>query len=125
MASVNKVILVGNLGRAPEVRYTADGVAVTNLSVATTAKWKDGKSGELREETEWHRVVLYGRLAEVARDFLKKGRSVYLEGKLKTRKWTDKENVERYTTEIVADQMQMLGGADNQQQSQEQDHGKY
>lgn len=124
MASVNKVILVGNLGRDPESRYTPDGQVTTTLSVATTSKWKDKKGGELREETEWHRVVLYGNLAETARDFLKKGRSVYLEGKLKTRKWTDKQNVERYTTEIVANQMQMLDG-NKQQQPQEQDHGNY
>ncbi|MCO7641913.1 single-stranded DNA-binding protein [Pseudomonas sp. S 311-6] len=110
MASVNKVIIVGNLGRDPEVRYSADGAAICNVSVATTSQWKDKGSGERKEETEWHRVVFYGRLAEIAGEYLKKGRSVYLEGRLKTRKWTDKENIERFTTEIVADQMQMLGG---------------
>jgi len=112
MASVNKVILVGNLGRDPEVRYTPDGAAICNVSIATTSQWKDRTSGERREETEWHRVVMYNRLAEIAGEYLRKGRPVYIEGRLKTRKWTDKENIERYTTEIVADQMQMLGGRD-------------
>jgi single-strand DNA-binding protein len=110
MASVNKVILVGNLGRDPETRYTPDGAAITNVSIATTSSWKDKTTGERKEETEWHRIVFYGRLAEIAGEFLKKGRSVYLEGRLKTRRWQDKEGVERTTTEIVADQMQMLGG---------------
>ena len=113
MASVNKVILVGNLGRDPEVRYGNDNSAICNVSIATTSQWKDKASGERREETEWHRVVFYGRLAEIAGEYLKKGRSVYVEGRLKTRKWTDKENIERFTTEIVADQMQMLGGRDS------------
>jgi single-strand DNA-binding protein len=110
MASVNKVIIVGNLGRDPEVRYSGDGASICNISVATTSQWKDKNSGERREETEWHRVVFYGRLAEIAGEYLKKGRSIYLEGRLKTRKWTDKDNIERFTTEVVADQMQMLGG---------------
>jgi len=110
MASVNKVIIVGNLGRDPEVRYTPSGSAVCNVSVATTRNWKNKDSGERMEETEWHRVVFFDRMAEVAGEFLKKGRSVYVEGRLKTRKWTDKEGVERYTTEIVADSMQLLGG---------------
>lgn len=110
MASVNKVILVGNLGRDPETRYTPDGAAITNVSIATTSSWKDKTTGERKEETEWHRIVFYGRLAEIAGEYLKKGRPVYLEGRLKTRKWQDKEGVERTTTEIVADQMQMLGG---------------
>ena len=112
MASVNKVILVGNLGRDPETRYSPDGAAITNVSIATTSAWKDKTSGERKEETEWHRVVFYGRLAEIAGEYLKKGRSLYVEGRLKTRKWQDKEGVERYTTEIVADQMQMLGNRD-------------
>ncbi|MDO4682049.1 MAG: single-stranded DNA-binding protein [Lautropia sp.] len=112
MASVNKVILVGNLGRDPEVRYTAEGTAMCNLSVATTQQWKD-KSGERREETEWHRVNMFGRLAEIAGEYLKKGRSVYIEGRLRTRKYTDSNGVEKYSTEIVADQMQMLGGRDS------------
>jgi single-strand DNA-binding protein len=110
MASVNKVILVGNLGRDPEVRYMPDGGAIVNMSIATSNSWKDKNSGEKKEETEWHRVVIYGRLAEIAGEYCKKGRPVYLEGRLKTRKWTDKDGVERYTTEIVADQMQLLGG---------------
>ncbi|MDH2051196.1 single-stranded DNA-binding protein [Achromobacter marplatensis] len=113
MASVNKVILVGNLGRDPEVRYNPEGGAICNMSVATTSSWKDKATGEKREETEWHRVVLYNRLAEIAGEYLKKGRSVYLEGRLKTRKWQDKETgADRYSTEVVADQMQMLGGRD-------------
>lgn len=111
MASVNKVILVGNLGRDPEVRYSPDGAAICNVSIATTSTWKDKSSGERREETEWHRVVFYNRLAEIAGEYLRKGRSVYVEGRLKTRKWQDKETgADRYSTEIVADQMQMLGG---------------
>ncbi|MGB6008193.1 single-stranded DNA-binding protein [Castellaniella sp.] len=111
MASVNKVILVGNLGRDPEVRYSPDGAAICNVSIATTSNWKDKASGERREETEWHRVVFYNRLAEIAGEYLRKGRSVYVEGRLKTRKWQDKETgADRYSTEIVADQMQMLGG---------------
>lgn len=111
MASVNKVILVGNLGRDPEVRYSPDGGAICNVSIATTSTWKDKASGEKREETEWHRVVFYNRLAEIAGEYLKKGRSVYVEGRLKTRKWQDKETgQDRYSTDIVADQMQMLGG---------------
>ena len=114
MASVNKVILVGNLGRDPEVRYSPDGAAICNMSIATTSTWKDKASGERREETEWHRVVMYNRLAEIAGEYLKKGRSVYIEGRLKTRKWQDKETgADRYSTEIVADQMQMLGGRDD------------
>jgi single-strand DNA-binding protein len=111
MASVNKVILVGNLGRDPEVRYSPDGAAICNVSIATTSTWKDKASGERRDETEWHRVVFYNRLAEIAGEYLRKGRSVYVEGRLKTRRWKDKETgADRYSTEIVADQMQMLGG---------------
>jgi single-strand DNA-binding protein len=108
MASVNKVILVGNLGRDPEVRYTPDNSAITNISVATTDTWKD-KSGEKQERTEWHRVAFFGKLAEIAGEYLKKGSQVYVEGRLQTRKWQDKEGQDRYTTEIVADRMQMLG----------------
>ncbi len=108
MASVNKVILVGNLGRDPEVRYLPDGGAVTNVSVATTDTWKD-KSGEKQERTEWHRIAFFGKLAEIAGEYLKKGSQVYVEGSLRTRKWQDKEGKERYTTEIIADRMQMLG----------------
>jgi single-strand DNA-binding protein len=109
MASVNKVILVGNLGRDPETRYNPEGGAITNISVATTDTWKDKASGEKQERTEWHRVVFFSRLAEIAGEYLKKGSQVYIEGGLRTRKWTDKEGKERYTTEIVADRMQMLG----------------
>jgi single-strand DNA-binding protein len=109
MASVNKVILVGNLGRDPETRYSPDGAAITNVTIATSDRWKDKASGEMREATEWHRVVFFGRLAEIAGEYLKKGRPVYVEGKLRTRKWTDKDGHERYTTEVVADNMQMLG----------------
>lgn len=111
MASVNKVILIGNLGRDPEMRYTPDGAAICNLSIATTSSWRDRSSGERREETEWHRVSLFGRVAEVAGEYLRKGRPVYIEGRLRTRKWQDKETgQDRYSTEIVGDQMQMLGG---------------
>jgi single-strand DNA-binding protein len=109
MASVNKVILIGNLGRDPEVRYAPSGSAICNVTLATSRQWKDKTSGERQEETEWHRVVFYDRLAEIAGEYLKKGRPVYVEGRLKTRKWTDKDGVEKYTTEIVADQMQLLG----------------
>lgn len=113
MASVNKVILIGNLGRDPEVRYSPEGSAICNVSIATTSTWKDKTSGEKREETEWHRVVFYNRLAEIAGEYLKKGRPIYVEGRLKTRKWQDKETgADRYSTDIVADQMQMLGGRD-------------
>lgn len=109
MASVNKVILVGNLGRDPEVRYSPNGDAITNVTVATTETWKDKASGERREATEWHRVVFFRKLAEIAGQYLKKGSQVYIEGALKTRKWQDKDGQERYTTEIVADEMKMLG----------------
>jgi len=109
MASVNKVILVGNLGRDPETRYNAEGGAITNVSIATTDTWKDKASGEKQERTEWHRIVFFSRLAEIAGEYLKKGSQVYIEGSLRTRKWTDKEGQEKYTTEIVADKMQMLG----------------
>ena len=109
MASVNKVIILGNLGRDPETRYTTGGDAVTNLNIATSEQWKD-KSGEKQERTEWHRVVLFGRQAEIAGEYLKKGRSVYIEGRLQTRKYTDKDGVEKYSTEIVADRMQLIGG---------------
>jgi single-strand DNA-binding protein len=108
MASVNKVILIGNLGRDPETRYTTGGDAVTNLRIATTETWKD-KAGEKQEKTEWHTVVLFGRQAEIAGEYLKKGRPVYIEGRLQTRKYTDKEGVEKYSTEIVGDRMQLLG----------------
>jgi single-strand DNA-binding protein len=110
MASVNKVQIIGNLGRDPETRYMPSGDAMTNIAVATTDKWKDKQSGEQKEATEWHRVAFFGKLAEIAGQYLKKGSQVYVEGRLKTRKWTDKDGVEKYTTEIIADTMQMLGG---------------
>lgn len=103
MAGVNLVILLGHLGKDPEVRYTPDGNAITSFNLATSEKWKDKNTGESRDKTEWHRVVLFGGLAKIAGDYLKKGSKVYLEGKLKTRKWTDRDNQERYTTEIIVD----------------------
>jgi single-strand DNA-binding protein len=109
MASVNKVIIVGNLGADPETRYTPGGDAVTNIRVATTDKWKDKASGEMKEATEWHRIAFFGRLAEVAGEYLKKGSQVYVEGSLRTRKWQDKDGQDRYSTDIRADVMQMLG----------------
>jgi single-strand DNA-binding protein len=108
MASVNKVILVGNLGRDPETRYMPDGGAITNISIATTSTWKD-KNGEKQESTEWHRIAFFGKLAEIAGEYLKKGSQVYVEGKLRTRKWQDKDGSDKYTTEVIADAMQMLG----------------
>ena len=110
MASVNKAIIVGNLGRDPETRYMPNGDAVTNIAVATTENWKDKNTGEKKELTEWHRITFYRKLAEIAGQYLKKGSQVYVEGRLQTRKWTDKDGAERYTTEIIADSMQMLGG---------------
>jgi single-strand DNA-binding protein len=109
MASVNKVILIGNLGKDPETRYLPSGDAVTNISVATTDTWKD-KSGEKQEHTEWHRVAFFGKVAEIAGEYLKKGSPVYVEGRIRTRKWQDKEGNDKYSTEIVADRMQLLGG---------------
>jgi single-strand DNA-binding protein len=109
MASVNKVIVVGNLGADPETRFLPSGEAVTNIRVATTDKWKDKTSGEMKEATEWHRISFFGRLAEVAGEYLKKGSQVYVEGSLRTRKWQDKDGQDRYSTEIRADVMQMLG----------------
>ena len=108
MASVNKVILVGNLGRDPETRYMPDGGAITNISIATTSTWKD-KSGEKQEATEWNRISFFGKLAEIAGEYLKKGSQVYVEGRLRTRKWQDKDGVEKTTTEVIADEMKMLG----------------
>jgi single-strand DNA-binding protein len=109
MASVNKVIIVGNLGKDPEIRYMPNGDAVTNCTIATTDSWKDKTTGEKKEATEWHRIVFFRKLAEIAGQYLKKGSQVYIEGSLKTRKWQDKEGRDCYTTEIVADSMQMLG----------------
>jgi single-strand DNA-binding protein len=110
MASVNKVIIIGNLGKDPEVRYMPSGSAICNITVATSRQWKDKTSGDRQEETEWHRIALFDRLAEIAGEYLKKGRPVYIEGRLKTRKYTDKDGVEKYTTEIIASEMQLLGG---------------
>ena len=109
MASVNKVIVVGNLGADPETRFLPSGEAVTNIRVATTDKWKDKASGEMKEATEWHRISFFGRLAEIAGEYLKKGSQVYVEGSLRTRKWQDKDGQDRYSTEIRGDVMQMLG----------------
>lgn len=127
---VNKVIIVGNLGNDPEVRYTPSGSAVANISVATSEGWRDKQSGELQERTEWHRIVMFNRLAEIAGEYLKKGSKVYIEGALRTRKWTDKNGLDRYTTEIVAGEMQMLdsrGGAGgmNASSSSEKFHSQY
>jgi single-strand DNA-binding protein len=134
MAAVNKVIILGNLGRDPETRYMPSGEAVTNIAVATTDKWKDKDTGEKKEATEWHRVSFFGRLAEIAGEYLKKGDPVYIEGKLRTRKYTDKDGIEKYATEIIADQMQLLGSrqgndqqgrpAPRQQQPQQQAGGR-
>lgn len=107
---VNKVILVGNLGADPETRYTAGGQAITSIRIATSEAWKDKQTGEQQERTEWHRVKFFGRLAEIAGEYLKKGRQVYVEGSLRTDKYTDKDGIERYSTDIIADEMQMLGG---------------
>jgi len=107
---VNKVILVGNLGKDPEIRYMPNGNAVANLTLATSESWKDKQTGDQQEKTEWHRIVMFRRLAEIAGEYLKKGSQVYIEGKLQTRKWQDNSGNDRYTTEIVADEMQMLGG---------------
>jgi single-strand DNA-binding protein len=107
---INKVILVGNLGADPDVKYTASGSAVTNVSLATTDSWRDKQSGEQQEKTEWHRVVFFNRLAEIAGEYLRKGSQVYVEGRLQTRKWQGQDGQDRYTTEIVANEMQMLGG---------------
>ena len=109
---INKVILVGNLGADPETRYTANGGAITNIRLATSEAWRDKQTGENQERTEWHRVVLFGKLGEIAGEYLKKGRQVYIEGSLRTNKYTDKDGIERYTTDIVANEMQMLGGGE-------------
>jgi single-strand DNA-binding protein len=107
---INKVILVGNLGADPDTRYMPSGKAVTNIRVATSESWKDRTTGDMQERTEWHSVVMYDKLGEIAAEYLRKGSQVYIEGKIRTRKWQDKEGKDRYTTEIIADQMQMLGG---------------
>jgi single-strand DNA-binding protein len=120
MASVNKVIIVGNLGKDPDVRYATNGNCITNITVATTESWKDKDSGEKKEATEWHKVAFFGKLADIAGKYLKKGSQVYLEGALKTRKWTDKDGQERYTTEVIASEMKMLGGKPQANESQPQ-----
>ncbi len=118
MASINKVILIGNLGKDPEVRYMSDGRAVANITIATSEGWKDKKTGEKQERTEWHNVVFYSPLAEIAGQYLRKGSSVFVEGRLQTRKWQDKTGQDRYTTEIIANEMKMLGGRGDQSGSQ-------
>ena len=118
---VNKVILVGNLGQKPEMRYTATQTAVANISIATTESWKDKESGENRDKTEWHRVVLFGNLAEIAERYLDKGSSVYIEGKIQTRKWQDKEGKDRWTTEILGNQLTMLGSRNSNDSGSQQD----
>src|SRR5687768_15795211 len=122
MASVNKVILIGNLGKDPETRYMPNGDAVTNITLATTETWKD-KGGEKQEKTEWHRVTLYRKLAEIAGEYLKKGRPVYIEGRLETRKWTDKAGVERYSTDIIASELKMLSGKPSGEQQEKKFEG--
>ena len=114
MAGVNKVIIIGNLGNDPEVRYSNNGAAIANISVATSDSWKDKTSGERQERTEWHRITLFNRLGEIAGEYLKKGSKVYIEGKLQTRKWQDQQGNDRYSTDIIADQMQMLDGKGDQ-----------
>ncbi len=119
MASLNKVLLIGNLGADPETRYTASGDAVCNIRIATTDTWRDKASGENRESTEWHKVVLYRRLGEIAGQYLKKGSSVYIEGRIKTRKWQNKDGQDQYTTEVEATELKMLGSKDNRQTQSE------
>ncbi|PCE30274.1 single-stranded DNA-binding protein [Burkholderia ubonensis] len=123
MASVNKVILVGNLGADPEVRYLPSGDAVANVRLATTDRYKDKASGEFKEMTEWHRIAFFGRLAEIVSEYLKKGSSIYIEGRIRTRKWQGQDGQDRYSTEIVADQMQMLGGRNNGGRGEGGGHG--
>lgn len=122
MAGVNHVIILGNLGQAPETRYTASGEAVTNLSVATSLKWKDKTSGETKEQTEWHRILCYRRLAEIARDYLAKGRKVYVEGRLQTRKWQDTSGQDRWTTEIVAEKLSLIDKSPNREAPRQTEH---
>ena len=125
MPSVNKVMLLGNLGRDPEVRTFPNGDSVCNFSIATSTSWKDKDSGEKKEKTEWHNIVMYRKLAEIAGEYLKKGSSVFVEGSLQTRKWQTKEGQDRYTTEVVADTMQMLGGKDNRNNSSNEPDDNY
>jgi single-strand DNA-binding protein len=125
MASVNKVIIVGNLGRDPEIRHMPSGDAIANIAVATSYKTKDRNTGEQKELTEWHRITFFGRLADIVGQYLKKGSSVYVEGRLQTRKYTDKDGIERYATDIIAENMQMLGGRQGGAGSQSHDDGGY
>jgi single-strand DNA-binding protein len=125
MASVNKVIIVGNLGRDPEIRYMPSGDAIANIAVATSYKSKDRNTGEQKEQTEWHRISFFGRLAEIVGQYLKKGSSVYVEGRLQTRKYTDKDGVEKYATDIIAENMQMLGGRQGMGEGGGMDDGGY
>ena len=125
MASVNKVIIVGNLGKDPETRYMPSGDAMTSITVATTDSWKDKSSGEKKEQTEWHRITFFGKLAEIAGQYLKKGSQVYVEGSLRTRKYTDKDGVEKYATDIKADTMQMLGSRQGMGGGASMDDGGY
>ena len=118
MASVNKVILIGNLGRDPELKSLPSGQPVANFSIATSEKWKDKSTGETKEQTEWHNIIMFGKLAEIAGQYLKKGSSIFVEGRLQTRKWQDKNGQDRYTTEIIANEMKMLGGRGDQSSSQ-------
>lgn len=124
MASVNKVIIVGNLGRDPELRYMPSGDAIANIAVATSFKSKDKNTGEQKEQTEWHRISFFGRLAEIVGQYLKKGSSIYVEGRLQTRKYTDKDGVEKYATDIIAESMQMLGTANGGQHHAGDDEGQ-
>lgn len=126
MASVNKVILVGHMGQEPETRYLPDGTPTVRLSLATTDTWKNRASGEKQERTEWHRIVMFGKLAEIAAEYTHKGSQLYIEGRLRTQKWTDKQNIERYTTEIVAEKLQLLGkkeGGNGNNAAPNPDHG--
>lgn len=120
MASLNKVTLIGNLGKDPETRFAPSGDAICNLTIATSEQWKDKATGEKKEQTEWHRVVMFSRLAEIAQQYLRKGSQVYIEGRLQTRKWTDKDGQDRYTTEIRADEMKMLGGRNDSESAPRQ-----
>lgn len=121
MRGINKAIIVGNVGKDPEIRYTGDGRAIANLSVATSEQWKDKQTGQKQEKTEWHRVSAFGKLAEIIGEYVKKGAPVYIEGKIQTRKWQDQNGQDRYSTEIIANELQMLGGrGDSQPQAQQQ-----
>lgn len=121
---LNQVQIIGRVGKDPDTRYMPDGGAVTNMSLATTEKWKDKNSGEVKEATEWHRVVFYGRVAEIASEYAKQGSLIFIQGKLKTRKWADKDGIDKYTTEIVADQLKLLGSKNQEQSAPQKQAGK-